>query len=109
LDATRNLSRIHLLEVIQGSKGFALFVALTFRDTGNAIIILNEHLNLAQARAHKPSNLLVQGERPMLGFLLIMIPVRRNPIGEGIAGKTLQEIEGLGLAALEAPDDENGG
>lgn len=28
---------------------------------------------------------------------------------QGIAGKTLQEIEGLGLAALEAPDDENGG
>ena len=28
---------------------------------------------------------------------------------QGIAGKTLQEIEGLSLAALPAPEDESGG
>jgi len=69
--------------MIQNSKGFALPVALTFRHTGNVLKIRNEHLNMTQAHVHKPSNLLVQGKRATLGFLLITIPVDRKRIGEG--------------------------
>jgi hypothetical protein len=84
LDASRNLSGIHLLEVIQSGKGFTLPVTLTFRYTGDAFKIRNEHLNMTQASVHKPSNLLVQGKRATLGFLLGIIPVGWNRIREGI-------------------------